>query len=93
MIAFGKRCRNVVTIDINNITWGYTGRAWPPGAWRPLDHMPDEYGQLLGLLEHAGHSAESVSGICLASGASLTGKIIEACRRYLGKEPSWLMPG
>src|SRR5512136_766968 len=51
--------------------------------------MPDEYGlQLLGLLEHAGHIPEDVSGICLASVVPpITGKIIEACRRYLNIEP------
>jgi len=51
--------------------------------------MPDEYGlQLLGLLAHAGHKADDVSGICLASVVPpITGKISEACRQYLNLEP------
>ncbi|OGN90096.1 MAG: pantothenate kinase [Chloroflexi bacterium RBG_13_48_10] len=84
----------LLTIDIGNtnITLGlYEGEDLGP-RWRlatAYDHMPDEYGlQLLGLLEHAGHAPESVSAICMASVVPpLTGKIIEACRRYLNKEP------
>ncbi len=84
----------LLTIDIGNtnITLGlYEGKELGP-RWRlatAYDHMPDEYGlQLLGLLEHAGHSAASVDGICLASVVPpLTGKIIEACRRYLNIDP------
>ena len=62
-----------ITIDIGNtnITLGlYEGERLGP-RWRlATDHerMPDEYGlQLLGLLEHAGHSAREIDGICLAS--------------------------
>ncbi len=84
----------LLTIDIGNtnITLGlYDGKVLGP-RWRlatAFDHMPDEYGlQLLGLIEHAGHTAGSVDGICLASVVPpITSKIIEACRRYLNKEP------
>ncbi len=75
-----------------NITLGlYNGSAL--GArWRLAtvhERMPDEYGlQLVGLLQHAGHSPAEVSGICLASVVPpLTGKLVEACREYLGREP------
>jgi type III pantothenate kinase len=84
----------LLTIDIGNtnITLGlYNGKELGP-RWRlatAFDHMPDEYGlQLLGLIEHAGHTAGSVDGICLASVVPpITSKIIEACRRYLKREP------
>ena len=84
----------LLTIDIGNtnITLGlYDGKELGP-RWRlatAFDHMPDEYGlQLLGLIEHAGHTAASVDGICLASVVPpITSKIIEACRRYLNREP------
>ena len=63
----------LLTIDIGNtnITMGlYQGKELGP-RWRlatAYDHMPDEYGlQLLGLLEHVGHSADDIDGICLAS--------------------------
>jgi type III pantothenate kinase len=51
--------------------------------------MPDEYGlQLLGLLEHVGYTVDDINGICLASVVPpITGKIIEACQRYLHREP------
>jgi type III pantothenate kinase len=84
----------LLTIDIGNtnITLGlYQGKELGP-RWRlatAYDHMPDEYGlQLLGLLEHAGHTPDDVDGICMASVVPpITGKIIEACRRYLNIEP------
>src|SRR5512136_1677988 len=84
----------LLAIDIGNtnITLGlYDGKELGP-RWRlatAFDHMPDEYGlQLLGLIEHAGHTAASVDGICLASVVPpITSKIIEACRRYLNREP------
>jgi type III pantothenate kinase len=84
----------LLTIDIGNtnITLGlYNGRELGP-RWRlatAYDHMPDEYGlQLLGLLEHAGHSPKDVTGICMASVVPpITSKIIEACRRYLKTDP------
>ena len=53
------------------------------------DRMPDEYGlQFLGLLNHAGINASDLKGVCMASVVPpLTGKISEACQRYLGLEP------
>jgi type III pantothenate kinase len=84
----------LLTIDIGNtnITLGlYDGNTLGP-RWRlatAYDHMPDEYGlQLLGLLEHVGYQPEDITGICLASVVPpITSKIIEACRRYIDKEP------
>jgi type III pantothenate kinase len=84
----------LLAIDIGNtnITLGlYQGKDLGP-RWRmatAYDHMPDEYGlQLLGLLAHAGHKVEDVTGICLASVVPpITGKIIEACRQYLNLDP------
>jgi type III pantothenate kinase len=51
--------------------------------------MPDEYGlQFIGMFAHAGVPVEKLTGICLASVVPpLTGKIIEACRVYLQKDP------
>jgi type III pantothenate kinase len=90
----------LLTIDIGNtnITIGlYSGETLGP-RWRLAtnhERMPDEYGlQLLGLLAHAGHRPEELSGICLASVVPpLTGKMVEACRRYLGLEPLVLDAG
>jgi len=84
----------LLTIDIGNtnITLGlYQGEALGP-RWRLAtihDRMPDEYGmQFLGLLNHAGLTQQALSGICLASVVPpLTGKVLEACRQYLGVEP------
>jgi type III pantothenate kinase len=84
----------LLTIDIGNtnITLGlYNGKELGP-RWRlatAYDHMPDEYGlQLLGLLEHVGFAPIDVEAICLASVVPpITGRIIEACKRYLNKEP------
>lgn len=84
----------LLTIDIGNtnLTLGlYHGQELGP-RWRlATDHerMPDEYGlQFLGLFEHAGHSPKEVSGICLASVVPpLTGRIVEACRRYIALDP------
>jgi type III pantothenate kinase len=84
----------LLTIDIGNtnITLGlYNGKELGP-RWRlatAYDHMPDEYGlQLLGLLEHAGHTPQDVTGICMASVVPpITGKIIDACKRYLNMDP------
>jgi type III pantothenate kinase len=84
----------LLTIDIGNtnITLGlYQGKDLGP-RWRlatAYEHMPDEYGlQLIGLLEHAGFTPDDITGICMASVVPpLTGKIIEACRQYLYKEP------
>ena len=84
----------LLTIDIGNtnLTLGlYDGEVLGP-RWRlATDHekMPDEYGlQLAGLLTHASLSAKDLSGICLASVVPpLTGKVLQACRQYLGQEP------
>jgi type III pantothenate kinase len=55
------------------------------------DHarMPDEFGlQFIGMFEHAGIPLEKLSGICMASVVPpLTGKVVEACRNYLQKDP------
>jgi type III pantothenate kinase len=82
----------VIDIGNTNITLGlYDGDLLGP-RWRLAtahDRMPDEYGlQFLGLLAHDRVDLATVSGICLASVVpSLTGKIGETCRRYLGQEP------
>jgi type III pantothenate kinase len=84
----------LLTIDIGNtnITIGlYTGDILG-SRWRlATDHarMPDEYGlQFLSLLNHAGNSPFDLEGVCLASVVPpLTGKIVDACRRYLGRDP------
>lgn len=84
----------LLTVDIGNtnITLGlYEGQTLGP-RWRLAtihEHMPDEYGlQLIGLLAHAGHRPAEVHGVCLASVVPpLTGKMVEACRLYLGQEP------
>jgi type III pantothenate kinase len=84
----------LLTIDIGNtnITLGlYQDEELGP-RWRLAtnhERMPDEYAlQFLGLLSHAGSTPEDLIGISLASVVPpLTGKIIEACRRYLLHEP------
>jgi type III pantothenate kinase len=84
----------LLTIDIGNtnITMGlYQGEEAGP-RWRLAtnhERMPDEYAlQFLGLLSHAGFTPEDLKGISLASVVPpLTGKIIEACRRYLLNDP------
>ncbi len=84
----------LLTIDIGNtnLTLGlYDGDTL--GARFRLatlhERMPDEYGlQFLGLLNHAGCTPEELIGICMASVVPpLTGKIEEACQRYLGRQP------
>ncbi len=84
----------LLTIDIGNtnLTLGlYEGETLGP-RWRLAtvhERMPDEYGlQFLGLLHHSGNTPADLTGICLASVVPpLTGKIIEACRRFLGMDP------
>jgi type III pantothenate kinase len=84
----------LLAIDIGNtnITLGLYLEKQPGPHWRiATDHerMPDEFGlQFLGLLSHVGFKPEEITGICLASVVPpLTGKIVEACRRYLGPDP------
>jgi type III pantothenate kinase len=84
----------LLTIDLGNtnLTLGLYDRDRLGAHWRlATDHarMPDEYGlQFLGLLEHAGHSPDGLTGISLASVVPpLTGRILQACRLYLNKEP------
>jgi type III pantothenate kinase len=82
----------VLDLGNTNLTIGlYDGEqlAW---HWRlATDHarMPDEYGmQLLGLLQHAGHSAQDLKGVALSSVVPpLTGRVLQASRQYLGQEP------
>jgi type III pantothenate kinase len=84
----------LLTIDIGNtnITLGlYEGDRLGP-RWRLAtdnERMPDEFGlQFVGLMTHAGKSIGDLTGICLASVVPpLTGKIVDACRRYLAQEP------
>jgi type III pantothenate kinase len=84
----------LLTIDIGNtnLTLGlYDGETLGP-RWRlATDHerMPDEYGlQFDGLLSHASRSPAELTGICLASVVPpLTGKVVQACRQYLGQDP------
>jgi type III pantothenate kinase len=84
----------LLAIDIGNtnITLGlYNDESLGP-RWRvATDHerMPDEFGlQFVGFMSHAGVQPQEITGICLASVVPpLTGKIVEACRRYLGPDP------
>ncbi len=84
----------LLTVDAGNtnVTLGlYTGEKLGP-RWRlATDHerMPDEWGlQFVGLLEHAGHHASDLTGVCLASVVPpLTGRIASACRDYLRQDP------
>ena len=84
----------LLTIDVGNtnITLGlYEGDTLGP-RWRiATDHqnMPDQYGlQFMGMLNHAGIKVAQLTGICLASVVPpLTGIVVEACRKYLEKDP------
>lgn len=84
----------LLTIDVgnSNVTLGvYTGDDAGP-RWRLAtrhEGMPDEYGMTFtNLLNHAGMQPSNLNGICLASVVPpLTGRIVEACRHYLGQEP------
>lgn len=84
----------LMTIDIGNtnITFGlYEGEELGPRFRVATIHeeMPDEYGlKFTSLLEHAGYGPADLEGICLASVVPpLTPKIVEACQRFLGKDP------
>lgn len=84
----------LLTIDVGNtnITLGlYDGDTLGP-RWRiSTDHqsMPDQYGlQFMGMLNHAGIKVGQLTGICMASVVPpLTGILVEACRKYLEKDP------
>lgn len=84
----------LLTIDIGNtnVTLGlYQGEILGP-RWRLAtvhDRMPDEYGlQFVGLLNHAGFDPKDLKGVCMASVVPpLTGKVVEACQRYLNQTP------
>jgi type III pantothenate kinase len=84
----------LLTIDLGNtnLTLGLYEGDQLGAHWRlATDHarMPDEYGlQFLGLLAHAGHAPADLKGITLASVVPpLTGRVLQACRQYLGQEP------
>ncbi len=90
----------LLTIDIGNtnLTLGIYQGDRLGSHWRlATDHarMPDEYGlQFLGLLTHAGLTPQDLNGICLASVVPpLTGRVIQACREYLGQEALVVDPG
>ncbi|MBI3160543.1 MAG: type III pantothenate kinase [Chloroflexi bacterium] len=84
----------LLTIDVGNtnVTLGlYEGETLGP-RWRLAtnhDRMPDEYGlDFFHLLQHAGVKPDELGGICMASVVPpLTGKVVEACRNYLLKDP------
>lgn len=84
----------LLTIDVGNtnITLGlYEDERLGP-RWRLAtvhERMPDEYGpQFLSLLGLEGLGAQHIRGVCLASVVPpITGKIVEACERYLKKTP------
>jgi len=84
----------LLAIDIGNtnITMGiYEGNKAGP-RWRLAtihERMPDEFGiQILGLFSHVNIIPEDITGISLASVVpTLTGKIAEACNKYLYREP------
>jgi type III pantothenate kinase len=84
----------LLTIDIGNtnVTLGLYKGDTLGSHWRlATDHarMPDEYGlQFQGLLQNAGHTIQDLKAICLASVVpQLTGRVIQACREYLEKDP------
>lgn len=84
----------LLAIDIGNtnITLGLYQDGVLGPRWRlATDHerMPDEYGlQFHNLMAHAGQSPAGLTGICMASVVPpLTGRIIQACRQYLGQNP------
>ena len=84
----------LLTIDIGNtnLTLGlYDGKTLGRHFRLATDHarMPDEYGlQFLGLLERANCGEDCLTGIVLASVVpNLTGRVIQACQKYLKIEP------
>ncbi len=82
----------VIDIGNTNLTIGLYEGATLGWHWRlATDHarMPDEYGlQFLGLLQHAGHTTQDLTGIAISSVVPpLTGRVVQACREYLKCEP------
>jgi type III pantothenate kinase len=82
----------VIDVGNTNLTIGLFEGDQLGWHWRlATDHnrMPDEYGlQILGLLQHAGHNISDLTGIALSSVVPpLTGRVTQACREYLKKEP------
>ena len=84
----------LLTIDVGNtnLTLGLYEGTQLGTHWRlATDHnrMPDEYGlQFLGLLQNAGKTLDDIHGIALASVVPpLTGRVVQACREYVKKEP------
>jgi type III pantothenate kinase len=90
----------LLAIDVGNtnIMLGlYVGEELGP-HWRlSTDHarMPDEFAmQLLGLLGHAGVTADEISGVAIASGVPvLTTRWCQVARRYLQVEPVVISAG
>lgn len=81
-----------VDVGNTNITLGLYDKDTLGPRWRiATNHqsMPDEYGlQFVGMFTNAGISLDDLDGICLASVVPpLTGTIVEACRKYLHKDP------
>jgi len=82
----------MIDIGNTNITLGLYEGDERKHAWRLAtvhDRMPDEYGlQVLGLLEHAGCTADQIEGCALASVVPpLTGTFIQAAAGYLNTNP------
>jgi type III pantothenate kinase len=84
----------LLTIDLGNtnLTIGLYEGDTLAHHWRLAtdhDRMPDEYGlQLLGLLQHDGLTPADLTGVCLASVVPpLTGRVLLACKQYIGQEP------
>lgn len=84
----------LLCIDVGNtnITLGLYDKDTLGPRWRIAtsnQSMPDEYGlKFVGMFSNAGISVDDLEGICLASVVPpLTGTIVEACRKYLQKDP------
>ena len=82
----------VIDIGNTNLTIGLFEGETLGWHWRLAtdnNRMPDEYGlQFLGLLEHAGHNIQDLTGIALSSVVPpLTGRVTQACSQYLKQEP------
>lgn len=84
----------LLTIDVGNtnISFGVYEGETLKYSWRvATDHerMPDEYGlQIIGFLEHVRLAPGDFTGVCVASVVPpLTGKLEQACQRYLKQDP------